>query len=144
MIDRNEILKYATRYWWRPCADGKVWVRYIDIKVPEEAKKAKAAKAKAAKDGKAEDYVGVFLWYPAKSGRVNLEALCLVPKSKAKDIEDASRSYMSHMATARQAQMAHTSEWRMTREEGGRTRGRLPGAGDWMQGCVVELAAPWE
>ena len=36
-----------------------------------------------------ENYVGVFLWYPTASGGRNLEALCLVPKSKEKEIEKA-------------------------------------------------------
>ena len=80
MVDRAKVVAYATKYWWRPCEDGIVWVGYGPIDVAKKAKEAK--KAKDAK----EEYVGVFLWYPGKDGS-QLEALCLVPKSKEKEIE---------------------------------------------------------
>ena len=92
MIDRAKVLAYATKYWWAPCEDGIVWVGYAPINVNAAGKKAKDSN-KAA-----EDYVGVFLWYPSKSG-ANLEALCLVPRSKEKEIEaakDADRKWSKY------------------------------------------------
>jgi hypothetical protein len=83
MINRDKVLAYAKSYWWRPCKDGKVWIASEPINL-----------AKEAKDRKKEDYVAVFLWYPAK-GNKNAnnsydgmwETLALVPPAKAKEIE---------------------------------------------------------
>jgi hypothetical protein len=79
MFKRADAVKYATDYWWRPTKDGVVYVKSKPVVLAKVAQR------------NLKDYVGVFLWYPAKNTSVSRkgmwEALCLVSKATAEKIE---------------------------------------------------------